>query len=113
VIWQQTSIEKIKIELILSCINNDPGSFLPFLMSAEVETEAPNKKDFYQFFKGMLNHAHESSEGKLTLKIEQPTLDTDTEVLNYNFYDNTHKYPLLSIEVKENNNLICLGIMPF
>ncbi|TDE46719.1 hypothetical protein E0I26_01145 [Flavobacterium rhamnosiphilum] len=112
-IWQQTSIEKIKTELVLSCINNDPESFLPFLMLAEVETEAPNKKDFYQFFKGMINQAHESSEGKLTLKIEQPTLDTDKEVLNYNFYDNTHKYPLLSIVVKENNNLMYLGVMPF
>lgn len=110
---QTTSMEKIKTELILSCINDNPESFLPFLISAEVETEAPNKMDFYQFFKGMLNHAHESAEGKLTLKIEQPTLDTDKEVLNYNFYDNTHKYPLLSIMVKENNNLICLGIMPF
>ena len=106
-------MEKIKAELILSCINNDPESFLPFLMSAEVETEAPNKEDFYQFFKGMLNDAHESSEGELLLKIEQPTLDTDKEVRNYNFYDNAHKYPLLSIEVKENSNLVCLDIMPF
>lgn len=106
-------MEKIKAQFILSCINNDPKSFLPFLMSAEVETEAPNKKDFYQFFKGMLNHAYESSEGELLLKIEQSTLDTDKQVLNYNFYDNTYKYPLLSIVVKENNNLICLGIMPF
>ena len=106
-------MEKIKAQLILSCINDDPESFLPFLMSAEVETEASDKKDFYQFFKGMLNHAHESSEGELLLKIEQSTLDTDKQVLNYNFYDNTYKYPLLSIVVKENNNLICLGIMPF
>ncbi len=106
-------MEKIKAQLILSCINNDPESFLPFLMSAEVETEAPNKEDFYQFFKGMLNHAHESSEREITLKIEQPTLDTDKEVCNYNFYDNTHKYPLLSIVVKENPNLISLGVMPF
>jgi hypothetical protein len=106
-------IQKIKTELIFSCINNDPESFLPFLMSAEVETEAPNKEDFYQFFKGMLNHAHESSEGELFLKIEQSTLDTDQEALNYNFYDNTHKYPLISILVKENNNLISLDVMPF
>ena len=112
-LWQQTSMEKIKAQLILSCIHNNPESFLPFLMSQEVETEAPNKKDFYQFFKGMLNHAHESSEGELLLKIEQPTLDTDKEVLNYNFYNNTHKYPLLSIIVKENNKRISLGVMPF
>ena len=106
-------MEKIKAQLILSCINNDPESFLPFLMSAEVETEAPDKKDFYQFFKGMLNHAHESSEGELTLKIEQQTWGADKEVHNYNFYDTAHKHPLLSIEVKENNKLIYLGVMPF
>jgi hypothetical protein len=106
-------MEKIKAQLILSCINNDPESFLPFLMSQEVETESPNKNDFYQFFKGMLNHAHESSVGELLLKIEHPTWNTDKEVLNYNFYDNTHKHPLLSILVKEHNNLIYLGVMPF
>ena len=106
-------MEKIKAQLILSITNNNPESFLPFLMSAEVETEAPNKDNFYKFFKGMLNHAHESSEGQLTLKIEQQTLDTDKEALNYNFYDNTHKYPLLSILVKENNNLISLDVIPF
>jgi hypothetical protein len=99
--------------LILSCINNNPESFLPFLMSGEVETEAPNKEDFYQFFKGMLIHAHESSEGELTLKIEPQTWGTDKEVHNYNFYDTAHKHHLLSIEVKENNKLIYLGIMPF
>jgi hypothetical protein len=27
-------------------------------MSADVQTEAPNKMDFYHFFKGMLNEAH-------------------------------------------------------
>jgi hypothetical protein len=106
-------MQKIKTQLILSCINNDPESFLPFLMSAEVETETPNKEDFYQFFKGMLSHAHENSEGELLLKIEKPTANAGNEVLNYNFYDNTNKYPLLSIIVEENNNLICLGVMPF
>lgn len=110
---ETTSIEKIKAELILSCINNNPKSFLPFLMSAEVETEAPNKKDFYQFFKGMINQAHESSKGELLLKIEQSTLDTDKQEFNYIFYDNTHKFPILSIVVKENSSLICLGIVPF
>jgi hypothetical protein len=82
-------------------------------MSPVVKTETPNKMDFYQFFKGMINQAHERSEGEVLLKIEQPTLDTDKQKLNYNFYDNTHKYPLLSILVEEKNNLICLGVMPF
>lgn len=106
-------MEKIKAKLILSCANNDPESFLPFLMSQEVETETSNKKDFYHFLKGMINNAHLSSKGKLTFKIEQPTLDTDKGALNYNFYGNNHKYPLLSIQVKEKYKIICLGVMPF
>jgi hypothetical protein len=106
-------IQKIKVELIYSCINNDPKTFLPFLMLAEVETEPTDKNGFYQFFKGILNHAHESSVGKVILKIEQPTWEIDKEALHYNLYDNIHKHPLLSIVVKEYNNLIYLGVMPF
>jgi hypothetical protein len=106
-------IEKIKAELISSCINNTPETFLSFMMSADVQTEAPNKMDFYHFFKGMLNDAHIRAKGKLTLKIEESTDDIDKVVLDYSFYDNVHKHPLLSIEVKENNNQILLDIMPF
>jgi hypothetical protein len=109
----KSNTEKIKAELILSCIKNEPESFLPFLMSINVQTEFPNKKGFYQFFKNMLNRAHESSKGELTLKIEQPTWGIDKQKVNYNFYDNVHKYSRFTIEVKENDNLICLGIMPF
>jgi hypothetical protein len=102
--------EKVKTELIFSCINNSP---LSFLTSADVQTEAPNKMDFYHFFKGMLNEAHASAKEKLTLKIEESTDDTDKVTCNYNFYDNSHKHYLLAIVVKENNNLILLDIMPF
>ncbi|MDI5896600.1 hypothetical protein [Flavobacterium yafengii] len=105
--------EKIKAELILSCIKNEPESFLPLLMSINVQTEFPNKKGFYQFFKNMLNCAHESSEGELTLKIEKSILVEDRQSVNYCFYDNFHKYSRLTIEVKESDNLISLGIMPF
>jgi hypothetical protein len=105
--------EKIKAELISSCINNTPETFLSFMMSADVQTEAPNKMDFYHFFKDMLNDAHIRAKGKLTLKIEESTDDIDKVVLDYSFYDNVHKHPLLTIEVKENNNQILLDIMPF
>lgn len=105
--------EKIKAELILSCIKNEPESFLPLLMSINVQTEFPDKKSFYQFFKNMLHLAHEESEGELTLKIEGPTLVTDKQNFNYCFYDNIHKHSRLTIEVEEYDNLISLGIMPF
>lgn len=110
---ETTSMEKIKAELILSCINNDPKSFLPFLLLAEVETVAPNKKDFYQFFKVMLKDAHLRAKGELTVKIEEDIWETDKGIVNYNFYNNAFKHSLLSIEVRENNNQIYLDIMPF
>ena len=106
-------IEKIKAELISSCTNNTPESFFPFLMSADVQTEAPNKMDFYDFFKDMLNNAHARAKGKLTLKIEESTGDIDKVVLYYSFYNNVHKHSLLTIVVNDNNNQILLDVMPF
>lgn len=64
--------EKIKAELISPCINNTPESFLSFLLSSQFQTEAPNKMDFYHFFKGMLNDAHIRAKAKLTLKLQRP-----------------------------------------
>lgn len=109
----KSNTEKIKAELILSCIKNKPESFLPLLMSINVQTDFPNKKGFFQFFKNMLNCVHESSEGELTLKIEKPILVADKQSVNYCFYDNFHKYSRLTIEVEECDNLISLGVMPF
>lgn len=109
----KSNTEKIKAELILSCIKNKPESFLPLLMSINVQTEFPNKKGFFQFFKNMLKFAHESSEGELTLKIEKSTLVAEKQCVNYCFYDNFHKYSRLTIEVEECDNLISLGIIPF
>lgn len=82
-------------------------------MSADLQTEAPNKMDFYHFFKGMLNDAPVRAKAKLTLKIEETTYDTDKVVLDYSIYNNVHKHPLLSIMINENNNQILLDIMPF
>jgi hypothetical protein len=109
----KSNTEKVKAELILSCIKNEPESFLPLLMSINVQTEFSNKEGFYQFFKNILNFAHESSEGELTLQIEKPTLVTYKQNVNYCFYDNVHKYSRLTIEVEECDNLISLGILPF
>lgn len=109
----QTHTEKIKAALVLSCVKNNPKSFLPLLMSIDVQTEFPNKMVFYQFFENMLNCAHESLEGELTLKIEKTIQFADKQSVNYCFYDNIHKYSRFTIEVKESDNLICLGIMPF
>lgn len=106
-------MKKIKDELISACINNKPESFLPFLLTVEVETEFTNKMDFYIFFKGMLDNAHHAAKGDLIVKVEVPTWETDKELVYYDFFDESHIHPLLSITIKENNNKLHLGFIPF
>jgi hypothetical protein len=108
-----TPIDKIKLNLTLCCLYNDVQSFLPFLMLDNVKTDAPDKRDFYDYFTHMLNDAHLRAKGKVTMKFENPTWEADIKTEDYNFYDSTHIYPLLSIAVKESDNQIHLDIMPF
>jgi hypothetical protein len=51
-------------------------------MSSQVQTEAPNKMDFYHFFKDMLNKAH-SYKKEINPKIEDSTDDIDKVTCNY------------------------------
>jgi hypothetical protein len=105
--------EKFKSELISACTSNKPESFLPFLLKVEIETETTNKMDFYNFFKGMLDNAHQEAQGNLKVKIEVPSWETDKELVYYNFFDEAHLHPLLSLTIKENNNKLNLDIIPF
>lgn len=106
-------MDKIKSELISACLNNDLESFLPFLLKVEVETVNSNKMDFYNFFKGMLDNTHQVAKGKLRLKVETPEWEEDKELIYFNFFDNFHEHPLLSITLKEKNNKLKLDIIPF
>ncbi|MEO5572679.1 MAG: hypothetical protein ABIT08_06615 [Bacteroidia bacterium] len=107
------SIDKIKEALVFSCINGSPQSFIPFLLSKNVKTDYPNKTLFYISLKSTIECAKESTVGQLSLKIEQPSWQKDTEVKYFKFYDNYHKYSRLSIKVKEYNKEIFFDIMPF
>lgn len=106
-------LEKIKTQLIESCINNKAKSFIPYLIRNEVITGMPNKIRFYIFFKRMVENAGKSSEGPLILKIEQPEWIIDSKIAHYNFYDAIHTYSRLTIEVKETKNYIYLNTLPF
>ena len=105
--------ENLKTALIASCVSNAPEMFLPFLMSTAVQTAAPDKMDFYIFFKDMIAEAHLRAKGSLFLNMEARKATTDKGILSYNFYDGAHIHPLLSLEVKEKENQIHLDIMPF
>lgn len=105
-----SSTEIIKSELINSCVSFDAKSFIPFLMSQNVQTGMPNKTRFYQFFKQMINCSKQSSIGKLTPKMESNHNKTKKYL---KFYDETHKYSRLSIEIKETENTIYIDTLPF
>lgn len=103
-------IDKIKKALAFSCINANPQSFIPFLLSKNVTTQFPNKARFYSFFKSMLEPLKQFKKGELILKVE-PFGDDKFSKL-YNFYDSRHKYARLTMIVKESNNKIYLDVSP-
>lgn len=107
------NIEKIKTELINSCVNYDTKSFIPFLMSKNVLTGMPNKTRFYSFFKYMVSCTKQCSEGQLTFRIEHEKITDNQRNYYLNFYDKIHKYSRLSIEVRETKENIYLDTLPF
>lgn len=107
------SIEEIKINLISACINYNPKSFIPYLLSSNVKTSMPNKMRFYWYFKYIVKCAQEESVGELYLRKEQPKWRSSEEVVQYNFYDQFHKYSRISIEVIERESTILMEVMPF
>lgn len=109
----ESSIEKIKKELIKSCVNYDTKAFIPFLLSKNVQTGMPNKMRFYRFFKQMVNCTKQSSKGQLTFKIEHEKYNNNQRNYYLNFYDKIHKYSRLSIEIKETKENIYLDTLPF
>jgi hypothetical protein len=107
------NIEKIRTELIKSCVNYDTKSFIPFLLSKNVLTGMPNKTRFYRFFKQMVNCTKQSSKGQLTFKIEHEKSNNNQRNYYLNFYDKIHKHSRLSIEIRETKENIYLDTLPF
>jgi hypothetical protein len=107
------SIEKIKSELIKSCLNYDTKSFIPFLLSKKVFTGMPNKMRFYNFYKKMVNSTKQNSKGELIFKVN--TISKKENEWNYylEFYDAFHTNSRLTFEVNENNNRIFIDTLPF
>lgn len=107
------TIGNIKAALIHSCINYEPHSFLPYLQSELIDTDMPSKDKFFVFFRYMLRLVKRNSKSELVLKIETVDDNPDLTFNYYNFYDNFHQNPRLSIIVKELSNKIFLEILPF
>jgi hypothetical protein len=107
---ETSSIEKIKSELIKSCINYEPKSFIPFLLSEHVKTGMPNKMRFYNFFKQMLISTEKNSKGILKVKLKE---NGKNENYYLNFYDQIHENSRLTFEINENKENIYIDTLPF
>ena len=110
---QTLSIEKIKRELIKSCVEINPKSFIPYLLASNVSTGMPNKTRFYRFFKEMVICLKENSKGNLYFKIENEKTCNSENTYFLNFYDEVHLHSRLSIEIRENKQQIYLDTLPF
>ena len=99
--------------LIKSCVDNDPISFIPFLLDKNVKVLFPNKVKFYCYLKILVNYAQEKVNGKLCAVIEKPYEYNIKGGQNLCFYDERHKFPLIVLEFIEENGKLCLDAHPF
>ncbi|PJX22781.1 hypothetical protein CAP47_07075 [Psychroflexus sp. S27] len=107
------TVSNIKTALLEACLNGDAELFIDFLQSDLVETNMPNKMRFYRFFKRMIKDSQENTIGGLNLRIEDADwLEKDGRQI-YCSYDQMHKYPRLTLIVKETTNRIYIETMPF
>lgn len=107
------TIEKIKSELINSCINNKAIEFLPYLLSEKVKTGMPNKIKFYKSLKSLIKSTEKNTKGELTFRIKSIEKNEFQEKYHLNFYDKLHRNSQLTIEVIERKQVIYFDTFPF
>lgn len=107
------TISEIKNALVESCLNGDAELFINFLHSDLVETNMPNKMRFYKFFKRMIENSQSNTIGGLNLVIKDADWLKEKGSQTYCFYDQMHKYPRLTLIVRENKNKIIIETTPF
>lgn len=107
--------EIIKEKLITACINKDSSLFLDALKCKIVKTKFPNKTRFYSFFKRMIICTRRSSIGELRFELDDEKYENVGGNLEdcYNFYDEVHIAPRLTLFVLEKDEFIELDISPF
>lgn len=110
---EHISIEKIKDNLIQSCLKFDSKLFLPFLISDKVKTHYSNKIKFYCTFKSFLKTTKEDSIGHLSYKIRNFEKVNDVKNYDLDFYDEVYEYPRIYFTVKESRDYIELNVLPF
>jgi len=106
-------IEIIKIKLIEACINYDPKSFRPYLVSPNVQTDMPSKAKFFNFFKGMIQAAKKKTIGKMTAKITFVEQLENKIRYELGFFDEKHLHARLTFTIIETKDTILIEMIPF
>ncbi len=107
------SIEEIKQQLILCCLDFNAEKFLPYLLASNVSVQFPNKIRFYKCLKKSLKCAETRTIGPLKLKIEKEPWEKDEKLITFNFYDLVHQHSRINLKVKEEDEILILNILPF
>lgn len=105
----------IKQELINSCLKKNSSLFFNALKQKIVKTKFPNKTSFYSFFKYTINCTKSNSIGKLRFELDAEKFENRGGELEdcYNFYDEVHIAPRLTLFVLEKDGFIELDVSPF
>lgn len=107
------SIEEIKQQLIICCLDFNAKKFLPYLLATNVSVQFPNKIRFYKCLKETLRCAETRTIGPLKLKIEKEPWEKDEKLIAFNFYDLVHQHSRINLKVKEEDESLILDILPF
>lgn len=105
----------IKLENTLDALEQAIKAFKPEYLRPYLELDnvfvEPNKDGFYTFFRYMLRTTKKITEGRLQLKI-RPSEDCETSNY-YEFYDDVHLNPRITVKVEQSERGIHLDILPF
>ena len=105
--------EQIIIGLIHACVSFKAKDFIPFLLEKNVKVAFPNKMLFYRSLKRLINCAEKDCIGNLHPVEERLSGISFKGGHRLCFYDEGHKYALINLEYKIENNIVLLDTYPF
>lgn len=105
--------KEIISNLIKSCVDVNPSTFLPYLKNKDVNVNMINKMLFYSFFKQMMNFSKLNSKNKNFYKFKKMK-NRNQSLIILNIYDDSNKYAKLSFILKNySTEKFIIEILPF
>ena len=102
------------IEVLTQSVNDfQPNYMFRFSRYDKFHTTFPDFDSFLTFYGQMLECGKKRAEGEITLKIEPEVSTIQEGFVAYHFYDQTHRSPIMRVEVKIDGDNITLEVPPF